>query len=115
MNWTSWTASSAPRNRSTRSVANFRMGSVISICRPVISILIDPPCETRGSGPRLLRSDAALMGTGNPQIFAIFRDAATRNGYALFFQHLGNFFVGQRISRILVLDVFLYLPFDNKQ
>src|SRR5438093_8131360 len=100
MKCTSSISSITPRDRSSRSVANLRRGSVISMWRPVISTLIgDPPPTREASGP-----EATLVCARNFQIFAILRDAATRYRNAFFLEHLGNLFVGKRISRILILD-----------
>src|SRR5207249_3121828 len=107
MKWVSRTSSAIPRNRSKRSVANFRSGSVISMCRPVISRLM--------SNPPLSGTDATLMCTWNLQIFAIFRNAAAGDRNALFFQHLGNLFVRQGTSRIFQLDKLFYLTFHDQQ
>src|SRR5262250_939542 len=75
------------------------------------------PKRERGSAQPQLRSgpEATLMSTWNFQIFPILCNATACNGDAFLFQHLGNLFVGQRASRIFVLDVFFHLTFDNQQ
>src|SRR5687768_7103671 len=69
--------------------------------------------ETHKEPP--LGTNATLMCAWNLQVFAIFRDAAAGDRDALLFQHLGNLFVGQGISRIFLLDKLLHFTLYDEQ
>src|SRR5438552_18704344 len=122
MKCASRTSSITPRNRSSRSVANLRKGSVISIWRPVISTLISDPHAGTRSVSAVARSlnlrsgpEATLMSTWNFQIFPILCNAAACNGNTFLFQHLGNLPAGHRLPPTSFPDDFLPLTLTNQQ
>src|SRR5579884_3661705 len=106
----SMTSSARPRKRSNLSVVNLRIGSVISIWRPVISTFIDPPDRSVFSG-----SETTLVSTRNLQILPVLCDTAARHGDPFLFEHVRDLFIRQRISGVFHFDEFLDFAFDDQK
>src|SRR5271154_4068240 len=105
--------------RSMPSSARVRSAGVTVTCLPVYSTcMVKAPFRKRiptRNGDCTSSANAALVGAGNSQIFAVFGHGSPGHIDPLALQHGGDLVVGERLAGIFVFNHFFHLALEQHE